>query len=182
MDPDRFDALARALTSRPSRRAHLRGLVAITASLGAAGLTDVARAGKGKGKKKLKLNEFGCVNVGNKCRGQNDVCCSGLCQGQKKKKSRCVAHDASTCQAGQDSCSLVVQCTTTKAKTGVCLRTTGNAGYCTSEPPDDSCIACTKDDDCIADCGAGAACVKCAGKCPNSDTVCVGLDIACGQG
>ena len=180
MDPDRFDALARALTATPSRRAHLRGLVAIAASLGAPGLTHIARAGKGKGKKKLKLNEFGCVNVGGKCRGQNDVCCSGICQGKKKKKSRCAAHDASTCRAGQDACGgLDVECITTNGQTGKCLTTTGNAGYCTSAEESD--IPCQKDDECITDCGAGAACIVC-GQGPGAQSLCIGLDSDCGQG
>jgi hypothetical protein len=54
--------------------------------LGAASFPDVLQA-KMK-RKKLKHNQFGCVEVGNACRGNCANCCSGICQGKKPKKGR----------------------------------------------------------------------------------------------
>jgi hypothetical protein len=123
----------------------------------------------GKRRKKLKRNEFGCVNVGDACRGKDKNCCSGICRGKKPKrgekdKSRCVGHDAQGCQAGQieQFCGGTdVVCTTSTGDTaGFCDTTTGNAGYCSGEG---MCIpgGCSKDADCIPVFGKGAACVLC---------------------
>ena len=138
-----------------------------------AGLPDGAAAKKRK--KKLKRNEFGCVSVGGKCRGRDKNCCSGICREEKPKKgkkdkSRCVAHDAQGCEAGQIEgfCGGTnVSCTTSNGNSGNCNTTTGNAGYC-ADSGDCSAGPCKKDADCIPNFGAGAACVLC------DDALCVG--------
>ncbi|MGH2615622.1 MAG: hypothetical protein ACRDJC_10315 [Thermomicrobiales bacterium] len=107
MDASRFDRFTRALITSPARRDILQGFVA--AALGLASIPLVGTVRAKKRKKKLILNEFGCVDVGGKCRGRADVCCSGICQGKRPKKGkrdkrRCVAHDTDGCQVGQNAC------------------------------------------------------------------------------
>jgi hypothetical protein len=169
MDAARFDSWTR-------RRFGLAagGLAAFLIPM--AGL-DTADAKKGK--KKLKLNEFGCVNVGGKCRGKDSVCCSGICQGKKPKngkkdKSRCVAHDTGGCEAGvrDGGCGGTnVSCLTSTGSTGVCETTTGNAGYCADGFV---CHACRTDAECRTLCGTeAAACVQCP-DCSGPGTVATG--------
>jgi hypothetical protein len=179
MDASRFDDVVRLLTNAPSRRGVLAGLATAVPGLT---LPAVGDAGKGKKrKKKVKRNEFGCVNVGGKCRGKDALCCSGLCEGKKPKKrkrdkSRCVAHDVGDCQAGENTCDGPAPCTTTTGASGDCFRTTGNTAYCSAGS--DTGAACTTDDECLSDCGPGSACIfNCAGN-----PVCKGLDISCGVG
>jgi hypothetical protein len=166
MDAMLFDRLTRLLIAGTSRRTLLR---LATAALGLAVARVPATVGaKGKNKKKPKLNEYGCVNVGGKCRGKDALCCSGICQGKKPKKgkrdkSKCVAHNASTCQAGQISCAgPPVAC----GDNGFCLQTTGKASFCGAFSG--ACADCTKDTDCEATAGEGAACIVCPGQCPDS--------------
>jgi hypothetical protein len=159
MEHDRFDQFVSALAQRPSRRA-FAGILGLGA-LGLAGSTqvDVASARK-KHKKKVKNNEFGCVDVGKFCKNAGQ-CCSGICQGKKGKK-KCIAHGESTCVSGQKEpiCGGTgVTCPTPNGEQGLCDTTTGNAGYCVA---DGNCFACKKDADCIAQCGADAACIQCA--------------------
>jgi hypothetical protein len=141
-------------------------------------LPDVTLAKKKK--KKLQFNQFGCVNVGGKCRGNSANCCSGICEGKKPKKgkkdtSRCVAHGQSTCFAGQNEpfCGGTgeVACLTSAGETGECTTTTGNAGYCVRSG---RCLACKKDEDCQnnPDFGAGAACTVCTGCTETGGTAC----------
>jgi hypothetical protein len=162
----------------PSRRLVLGGLIAAGLGLGGVRLPDTAARKKRKNKK-LKRNEFGCVEIGENCRGQDAACCSGICQGRKPRKgqkdiSRCVAHGASTCQAGQhiqDVCGgeADVPCATSTGNTGgACSTTTGNAPYC---PREAYCHPCKKDADCQQFCGEDAACILCAG-CPEGGTAC----------
>ncbi|MFT4038308.1 MAG: hypothetical protein QM692_09030, partial [Thermomicrobiales bacterium] len=144
MDCDTFDAATRLLKPVRSRRG-LAGL------LGGAGLFALALAAPADAKRKRKkrrkkkkqqnvnpgggnpgnqqppvvVNPFGCVNVGNFCQTAAQ-CCSGICQ-----NSRCAAHDASTCQAGQSdfTCSGVntnVDCLVPGNNDGLCVTTTGN--------------------------------------------------------
>jgi hypothetical protein len=161
-----FEVAVRQLATRLSRRS-LWG-VATTVALGATTLWHPAGdARKRKKAKKLQRNSFGCVDVGDACRGSDANCCSGVCQGKKPKKgekdkSRCVAHNAGECQADQDVCLSLqeIQCGTN----GNCARTTGNASFC-ADFENSACFDCTKDTDCEADFGAGAACVICAGEC-----------------
>jgi hypothetical protein len=147
----------------------------LAGALGAAiAVPNLAAAKKRKRKKKkAKFNEFGCVDVGNFCKN-DDQCCSGICQGTKGKR-KCKAHDQSTCQPGQDVCvDEASLCTTTAGTVGGCVRTTGNAGYCAGEA---DCIECAKDADCVPFCGAQGACIVCA-QCVEENargTACVGL-------
>jgi hypothetical protein len=61
-----------------------------------------------KRRRKVKFNEFGCVDVGKFCK-KSHQCCSGICQGKMGKK-RCKSHDRGTCQSDDDSCSAAVFC------------------------------------------------------------------------
>ena len=165
MDEHQFDRL--------TRRFVLGGFTAAL-GLGMERLLDPASARKGKKrKKKVKFNEFGCVNVGNFCK-HDDQCCSGICEG-KKGKRKCRNHDAgSGCQKGDNSCvEDLPDCTTA---TGIsaqtrCGTTTGNASYCWF---DGDCMNCSKDEECQELCGPAAACIKCPNCSMAFDTACVG--------
>jgi hypothetical protein len=169
MDAPRFDRLARSLTNASSRRGLLSGLAATAIGLAAMRFSGgVAakkkRKNKNKKSKKLKLNVFRCVNVGGKCKGNSANCCSGICQGKKPKrgekdKSRCVAHNVEECQPEQDAC---LEFPTPCGTGGVCFRTTGETSFCGAGG---ECRTCSKDTDCQAEFGAGAACVACADEC-----------------
>lgn len=109
----------------------------------------------------LVLNRFGCVDVGQACRGDDSVCCSNRCEGAapspgQPDTSQCIAHDVGTCQPGAPGCPLEMSCTTDAGFVGTCLPTTGSAAYCASAQ---MCATCTKDSDCIPLMGATAACV-----------------------
>jgi hypothetical protein len=172
------NALVRFLTG--SRRALLGGALLIP--VGGRGVSDASA--KKYRRKPVVLNLYGCVDVGNACRGNDDLCCSGICQGKKPKrgkrdKSRCVAHHVDICQPGQKSLrcggsdETFVFCTLPNGETGLCERTTGNASYCAGSHV--VCESCAKDADCLALCGPGAACITCSG-CAGG-TTCVGLDL-----
>jgi hypothetical protein len=177
MDAKRFDTVTRSLTFAPSRR----GILGLTLAGALHLLFGLANAeAKKKKPKKLKKNKFGCVNVGNKCRGNSANCCSGICQGKKPKKgkkdkSKCVAHDTGTCQVSQDSCVVgTTTCTTDDGQDGFCHGTTGNAGYCALFG---NCFPCTKDADCQAFCGPVAACGVCEPDCAETGgTECFSLE------
>ena len=179
MDPRRFDDLTRSLPAG-SRR----GLLAAWAgaALVARTRTTAASSTRKQRKKPLQRNAFGCVDVGKACRGNDDNCCSGRCDGSKPKKgkkdtSRCVAHDASTCLSGQTiaECggAANVACTTTLKEAGQCVTTTGNAPYCFAGGG--VCFRCTKDTECIPLCGGAAACVRCSSCLATDGLSCVGL-------
>ncbi|MGH2617419.1 MAG: hypothetical protein ACRDJC_19470 [Thermomicrobiales bacterium] len=156
MDDRSFDRLTRRLV--------LGGFMAAL-GLGTARLPDGTNARKRK--KKLKRNEFGCVNVGRFCKNGGQ-CCSGICRGKKGKK-KCRGHDAgvgcqsgdqgSFCAAGTDK-----NCITKFNNFGTCATTTGNAGYCYGGF---DCFACSKDAECLALCGGATACIRCAVGCEN---------------
>lgn len=182
MDVVRFDALTRSLGAQTRRRRLLAGVAAALGLL-TAGLPD--RIDGKQRKKKLKRNAFGCVNVGGTCRGRDKNCCSGICRGKKPKKgekdkSRCVAHDAQGCEAGQIEgfCGGTnVSCTTSTGDTqGNCDTTTGNAGYCSGQGTCEVDPPCKKDADCVPIFGAGAACVLCNNALCPAGTGCAGLD------
>jgi hypothetical protein len=155
MDGDRFDRLARVLVGAVSRRALPYGF-AFTL-----GLSALARHVRARAKKKRSgFNDFGCLDVGKKCRGKNSRCCSNVCQGKKPKqgkkdKSKCVAHSVGGCQPREDSCAGANESCGTG---GTCFRTTGKAGFCGG---DIQCMVCRKDSDCHSTLGVGAACVVC---------------------
>jgi hypothetical protein len=166
VDENRLTVMPASLTSVPSRRDVLRGLVAAGLGLSIARLPDVADAKPKRKKKKAKPkpapkpNEYGCLDVGDPCQNV-EQCCSGICAGKKGKK-RCRAHDTGNCRAGQS----IGFCGGENAgcaigsgnPTGVCGTTTGNAGYCVGGG---DCFPCTKDAECRPFCGPGASCVRC---------------------
>ena len=186
LDPRRFDNLIRTIPA-VTRRGALAGLAAsvLVALAVWPGLESAAQKGEKQGRRRkrgrLPRNAFGCVAVGQACRGNDNNCCSNVCLGEKPRKgkkdqSRCVAHDESTCLPGQNpaTCSGVnVTCVTSTQKTGVCATTTGNAAYCAGRG---RCFPCKKDKDCIDLCGAGAACVPCPDECPDEGTTCTGVE------
>ena len=169
MDGNRFDTLTRGFAPSSSRRLVLSRVATGLLAIAGVRLTDAAsvkqRKRRSKRKKKpLSFNEFGCIKVGGKCRGKDELCCSGICQGKKPKqgkrdKRRCVAHDTGGCTETDRVCPSV-PCTTSIGHAGGCMTTTGNAPYCadyvTSAP-------CSKDADCVSFCGPLAACYVCSG-------------------
>lgn len=174
MDATLFDRLTRSLFSGSSRRGVVLSMGAVL-GLGATHIKDAA----GAKKKKLKMNQYGCVDVGKPCRGKDSACCSGICQGKKPKKgqkdkSRCVAHDTRGCSVVHDSCGPGDDfCTASDGyEFAKCFHTTGNAGHCSLGA---ACLPCTRDTDCVDACGQGAACVVCPGACIGSETMCVGV-------
>jgi hypothetical protein len=178
MDAARFDALARTLGDGASRRMVLGGVLT-TLGLGTLPAGETAKAKNRR--QQLKRNQFGCVNVGGKCRGKASNCCSGICQGKKPKrgerdKSRCVGHDAATCLPGQTACDGTggfVPCTTSAGEAGDCYTTTGNAAYCSTST---ACVSCRTDVDCRPFCGPQAACTPCAVGCEQTGgTACSGI-------
>ena len=164
MDALRFDAWTR-------RRFGMVAVGTIAALLGHGATPPHSAQAKGKDKKrKLKRNEYGCVEVGGRCRGRDSVCCSGVCAGKKPKqgekdKSRCKAHDTGTIESGDRGCLAGddsygpgdTLCTTSAGEEfAKCWRTTGNAGFCGLDSAD---VPCRKDTDCVDACGQGAACI-----------------------
>jgi len=126
----------------------------------------------------LVLNQYGCVNVGGACRGDNALCCSGICEGEapggddQPDASRCVGHNAGICKASTSVCSTGVApaCNPNNSRS-TCLATTGNAGFCGDFSGDGGtgatyfCRNCSRDTDCQEEFGAGAACVVYDGIC-----------------
>jgi hypothetical protein len=178
-----------ALPSSPtvSRRRALAGLAAVLPAWTLLSIDD-AEAGNKKKKRRRRrrrkknknknttpeTNAFGCLNVGQPCNGDDDTCCSGICDGDKPKKgkkdtSTCAGHDANICQPGFDVCAGVIA---TCSNGGACFTTTGNAPFCAGG--NGVCTVCTRDPDCVAaGFGTLAACVVCASECPEtSGTVC----------
>ncbi len=163
MEGPQFDDFIRALAG--SRRSLLGGTLGLASGL--IGLSSIDARKKRKRKKPKQAsrtpqatpNEFGCLSVNDPCTGPGE-CCSGICEGKKGKKT-CGAHDASTCQAGQNACddAEATSCVSSTGAGASCDTTTGNAPFCTANG---DCFACKKDADCVPFCGANAACIKCA--------------------
>jgi hypothetical protein len=170
MDGERFDDLTRIIGSVASRRTMLLGLAvsALIAPLLGLGMADAAakkrhlhKKSRRKKKRKIKRNEFGCVDIGKFCKKRSQ-CCSGICKGKKDKKA-CKAHDTGNCPAGVEElfCNAAgadVECVTSDGTDGLCDTTTGKAPFCIR---DGDCFPCTKDADCVPVCGEGAACIVC---------------------
>ena len=187
MHANRFNEVAYLLAALPSRRDVLRGLVAAGLGLGGLRLQEATEAKKKQRNKKPKLNAFGCLNVGQKCRGKDSKCCSGICQGKKPKKgekdkSTCVAHNEGPCTADRSVCATGSPASLCGPE-AVCLATTGNAGFCAnvagnSFSQEANCRVCGKDTDCeAAGFGQGAACVLLnQGFCATPDTNCAGVN------
>jgi hypothetical protein len=169
MDATGFDHWTRSITAGSSRRTVLRLAVA---ALGLAA-ARVPSAVEAKTKNKPTPNAYGCLNVGQPCRGKDALCCSGLCRGKKPKKGKqdkrkCAARNTGGCTAAQDSCAVEknVPC----LSNGVCTRTTGEANFC-ARLGVGICTECAKDADCLL-WGPGAACVVCPYACPQTTTAC----------
>ena len=163
MDSRHFDAMVRSLIG--PRRSLLAGIVGGALAMAGANPRQPAAAGK---RKPLERNEYGCVPIGKGCRGNDNVCCSGICEGKKPKKgkrdrSMCLAHDVAGCKPGQQSWSCGTTsypCTTSTGNPlGGCQTTTGDAGYCAAIL---HCLPCRKDADCQSQLNNPlAACIGC---------------------
>lgn len=168
MDANRFDVLTRSLSTASSRRMALS--LTLGGALGLLGLSGAGAKKKQQKGKKPKPNTYGCLNVGQSCRGRDDLCCSGICEGQqpkkgKRDKSRCVSHNAGSCTPERSLCVTggIASVCTPGVTTAVCLTTTGNAGFCATTQglsKEVNCQVCGSDADC-ADMGfpPGSACV-----------------------
>jgi hypothetical protein len=177
VDGYRFEALIRTLTGGASRRGLLGGLASAAAGFAMARFPDEIEAKKKRKRKnrkpKLKRNEFGCVDVGGKCLGNDANCCSGICDGKKPKRgkkdtSACIAHDNGVCFPENDTCTVGANVPCNPDNTGCfCALTTGNAGFCGNFTIVDGagCRECSRDTDCQEDLGPGAACVFLGGIC-----------------
>jgi hypothetical protein len=140
------------LTSVPSRRDVLRGLVGAGLGLVAARLPDTAEAKKKRKQrpKKSKPNQYGCLSVGAACKNA-ELCCSGICEG-KKGKRKCRAHGAGTCdQTQRGACTAADPAATACNDTEGCncLETTAGSTFCgPSGGPGIACAGCLNDADC----------------------------------
>lgn len=168
MDATRFDRWTRSIAVGASRRTALRFAAAL--GLAAAGVPATVEAKK---KKTPTPNAYGCLNAGQPCRGNDALCCSGLCRGKKPKKGKkdkrkCAAHNTGDCTAAHDSCAVNqnVPC----LSNGVCTRTTGEANFC-AHYGIGKCTDCATDADCWL-MGPGAACIVCPVSCPQTTTAC----------
>jgi hypothetical protein len=100
LDANQFDHAVRAIEMGVKRRRVLGSFFAVSLAAPLFGFAagSGVEARRKKHRKKIKRNSFGCVNVGQKCYGKSEVCCSGICDG-KGKRSKCVGHNADTCSA-----------------------------------------------------------------------------------
>jgi hypothetical protein len=187
MGTSRFDTLTRRISPLLTRRglASVLGLSAIALPGLATGKKKRhhKRKRKHKKQKRVTFNAFGCVDVGGFCQ-TDDHCCSGTCTGATGNKT-CQAHETSGCQLADDSCaheeSTPCPGDASSATTSgsahkalrLCFQTTGKAGFCGIRVGN-QCVACAKDADCVADFGAGAACVVCPRFCADGNhTTCI---------
>jgi hypothetical protein len=153
MDGQAFDAVVQRVAQAASRRGVLRaGAGALAVTLG------FARA---------EATHFTCLHVGKRCRSKSQ-CCSGIC-----KRHKCRGHDKGICKAGQDSCLGTVVCGAASGVICYCFVTTGKAPFCGLIGGTAS--TCTRDEECVATKGEGAACVPCGSatycvaRCPAPD-------------
>jgi hypothetical protein len=148
MEMDRFDRLAHSVSGLLSRRA-LAGALGLGALVWPS-LVDAKK--RGKKKKKVKFNEFGCVSVGGYCKNA-DQCCSGMCEGKKGKK-KCRARGAGTCDQDSPGVCLAANPTTLTCNNDAlcyCYATTAGSNFCTEASMGfDVCAECQKDADCVA--------------------------------
>jgi hypothetical protein len=177
MNAARFDTLLRPLSAPASRRGALAALASGLLAVGplARGGQEAEAKKKHKKKKpshtrKPSLNAFGCVDVGKACLGNDNLCCSGMCQGKKPKqgrkdKSTCVAHHTGDCSREKTFCTanlLDSKCGPDGAD-AYCQTTTGNADFCANVENfslmSSPCRSCSRDADCEAITGPGSACV-----------------------
>jgi hypothetical protein len=181
MDDVRFDAFTRGVVTvlpMTSRRhlARLTASIPLLAPLILSATDDTAarKKRKHKHKKKVKRNDFGCVDVGKFCKNDGQ-CCSGICSGKKGKKT-CKAHDSAGCQSNEIcGASCGVDCTTSSGDPeGCCLATTGAGFYCMASL---ACFPCQRDADCTALCGPQAACLACPLCTDEGGTACAGVSV-----
>lgn len=174
MSVETIDALARQ-TAMFTRRNAMGAVFSAGLGVPVFSYTE-ARDGKQRRKRRrrknsVEANEYGCLNVGDRCDSTELACCSGICQQEpgngkrKRRQSFCVAHDEGGCQPSQDFC-VDGDVGTTCGVGGACLRTTGQAGFCGRLLGSD-CFSCRTDADCAAAFGTGVACVVC-GSCGES--------------
>src|SRR5688500_18528872 len=143
MDQQRLTTWTRSMRNLPSRRDIVRGLAGAVLGLGSLGLAGpLAAKNKNqkskKGKKRKQntppvFNQYGCLDVGQPCKGNSAHCCSGVCAGKKPKKGKpdrrvCAAHNASVCNAQLDSCTVGAKIFC-GPNGSICTLTTGNAGF-----------------------------------------------------
>jgi hypothetical protein len=175
LDANQFDQAVRAIESGVQRRRMLGTFFAASLAAPLLGFAspsgvEAKRKKRRKHRKKIKRNSFGCVNVGQKCYGKSEVCCSGICAGTGKK-SKCAGHNADTCSSTTHTC-LEEGTGDCGGGDGSCFTTTGNAPFCGVLGTCD-CAPCSTDADCVAEHGAGAACIQCAGT---DDGFCTGVN------
>jgi len=176
MDGYDFDGLTRTVAQ--SRRSLLGGALALAG--GWVGIANIEARNKHKKKHGRKskskapaFNRYGCVDVGQACRGDSSNCCSGICEGvaprkEKPDQSRCVAHNTSICTPVLNICTTGSEstCNANNASTH-CTLTTGNAGFCADFTLGAAqlCRTCSRDTDCQAEFGPRVACVVFTGIC-----------------
>ena len=203
MDQHYFDGLSRTLARLPSRRDVLRGLAGAGLGLGALRQPDaIAAKKKGRHKKTRKkhppspplqpslqlplvFNQYGCVEVGQACRGDNSLCCSGICDGavpaneHEPDNSRCAAHGSGTCHQDREGIctipNLALATCNNRSNCG-CIRTVAGSNFCaelfSGGPGSSQCAFCQRDADCVAlGLPPETACAPvfdgiCAGLCP----------------
>jgi hypothetical protein len=189
VDQNRFGALTRLMTTGPSRREVMRGLAGAGLGLGILRLPGLAKAKK-KHKKAPQpvLNEFGCLDVGQPCRGNSALCCSGVSKGKKPKKGKpdkrvCAAHHTGNCTPQRAICEVeapVLSLCDLPSDTSHCVHTTGNAVFCGSLlgfTESIHCRACAKDSDCLAfGFAPGSACAILAGSVCDEGAVCASTE------
>jgi hypothetical protein len=171
MDGILFDEIAQS--ARESRRALLAAVLAATIGQRFAFTSDARKKGKRKKKeKKVKPNEFGCLEIGDPCQNAGQ-CCSGVCDGKKGKRN-CRAHGTGTCEQGAPGfCEAGVSGICDNATNCFCSRTTAGSNFCGDIlfASGTNCADCKKDADCEAQgFPPGSACVPfatgfCAGNC-----------------
>ena len=175
MDGFHFDDLIRTLSQ--SRRSLLGGALALAGGWQSVASAKARRTPKRHKHKKRgnepKLNAYGCLNVGVRCKNAGQ-CCSGVCEGKKGRRT-CRAHDTRECkQDGPGFCAasniIDAFCGETAC---LCYRTTGGSRVCGEELSGvvSQCADCHKDRDC-EDLGfpPGSACAplfggRCDGAC-----------------
>jgi len=139
----RFSTVTRTVSRVPSRRDVVRGLAALGIGLAMTRLPAPVAA-----------THVGCRHIGKRCRSA-DQCCSGTC-----KRHTCRAHDTGICKVSQDSCLGPFVCGSGSFGICNCLVTTGKAAFCGLSGTSSTC---TRDEECVATKGEGAACVICGG-------------------
>lgn len=170
MDGAQFDSMLRDLAA--SRRVYLGGLLALAGGWRLPASSEAKQNRKKRRPRKPKPNAFGCLNVGQLCKSA-DQCCSGICDG-KKRKRKCTAHGTGTCdQQGPEICTRdpPIALTCNNDMTCRCFGTTGGSIVCARYEPTVSCVQCARDADCEAvGLPGGSFCAPftegpCAGNC-----------------